>query len=102
MIAAVPRESFPGEHRVALVPDHVSQLAKSKLEVMIEAGAGASAGFPDAAYTKAGAKIAASRKDLFDKADIVLQVRTLGANPDAGKADMAFVRKGQIVIGAGE
>ncbi len=59
MIVGVPKESFPGERRVALVPLVVPTLAKSGIEVLIEKGAGAEAGYPDAAYTEKGAKICA-------------------------------------------
>ena len=57
MIVGVPRESFPGERRVALVPGVVPNLAKAGLEVVVEAGAGVEAGYPDAEYATKGAKI---------------------------------------------
>ena len=57
MIVGVPRESFPGERRVALVPGVIPNLVKAGLEVVVEAGAGAEAGYPDAEYTAKGAKI---------------------------------------------
>jgi NAD(P) transhydrogenase subunit alpha len=71
------------------------------LEVVLEEGAGAGAGFPDSAYVERGAQLVV-RADLFARADIVLQVRTLGANPQAGRADLDHVRDGQIFIGAAE
>ncbi|MBZ0269937.1 Re/Si-specific NAD(P)(+) transhydrogenase subunit alpha [bacterium] len=98
MIIAVPKETFPGERRVALVPASVPPLTKAGLEVHIETGAGVEAGFPDQEYADAGAKIVASRDEAF-AADIVLQVRTLGANPEAGKADLPLLREGQVVVG---
>ena len=57
MIVGVPRETYPGERRVALVPAVIPNLAKAGLEVVIEAGAGVEAGFPDAEYAAKGAKI---------------------------------------------
>src|SRR5580693_2241979 len=57
MIVGVPRESYPGERRVALVPSVVPTLAKGGLEVIVESGAGIEAGYPDATYTAKGAKI---------------------------------------------
>ncbi len=61
---AVPKETVPGERRVALVPETVGKLVKGGWEVVVEAGAGESAGFPDAEYTAAGATIAPSAKKL--------------------------------------
>ena len=68
------------------------------MEVLIEAGAGQAAGFTDQQYVEKGAKIAPSRNDAF-AADIVLQVRAAGANPEAGRADLELYRQGQVVIG---
>ena len=59
MIVGVPRETYPGERRVALVPVVIPNLAKAGLEVVVEAGAGVEAGFPDAEYAAKGAKILA-------------------------------------------
>jgi NAD(P) transhydrogenase subunit alpha len=98
MIVAVPRENHPGERRVALVPASIPPLAKAGLELLIEAGAGQSAGHPDAQYVEKGAKIAPARKDAF-AAEIVLQVRAAGANAQAGPADLEYYRPGQVVIG---
>ena len=61
MIVGVPRETFPGERRVALVPLVIPTLAKAGLEVIVEAGAGVEAGYPDADYAAKGAKIVADR-----------------------------------------
>ncbi len=83
MIVAVAKETFPGERRVALVPAVVASLTKAGLEVLIESGAGQAAGFSDAQYAEKGAKIAGSRAEAF-AADCLLQVRSLGANPQAG------------------
>jgi H+-translocating NAD(P) transhydrogenase subunit alpha len=98
MILAVPRESHPGESRVALVPASIPPLVKAGIEVLIEAGAGQAAGYPDQQYIEKGAKIAPSRRDAF-AADVVLQVRAAGANPQAGRADLELYRQGQVVIG---
>ena len=67
----------------------------------MEAGAGARAGFPDAEYAAKGVRIL-SRADVFEQAEVILQVRGPGANPDAGAADLAQMHRGQIVIGFGE
>ena len=101
MIVGVPKETFPGERRVALVPTALRPLIKAGLEVIVETGAGADAGYPDSAYADKGAKIASSRDEVFG-ADIVVQVRGYGANPEEGKADVERLRRGQIVIGTFE
>ena len=65
MIIGVPKELFPGERRVALVPSIVPSLTKASLDVLVEPAAGESAGFPDQAYVEKGARIASSREQLF-------------------------------------
>ncbi|MBN1919039.1 MAG: Re/Si-specific NAD(P)(+) transhydrogenase subunit alpha [Verrucomicrobia bacterium] len=101
MIVGVPKETYPGERRVAVVPGVVPALTKAGVSVLVEAGAGDAAGFPDAEYRDKGAAIV-GRAEVFAKADVILQVRTLGANPEAGKADLPLMRKGQAVIGLAE
>ena len=61
----VPRETYPGERRVALIPSSVATLKKAGVAVLLEAGAGTEAGYADADYSAAGAKIAASSPKLF-------------------------------------
>lgn len=99
MIVGVPRETFPGERRVAMIPAVIPSLAKAGLEVIVEAGAGAAAGYLDADYTTKGAKIVPTRGDVFGKADIVLQVLCYGSNDRTGKADVPLYRSGQALIG---
>jgi NAD(P) transhydrogenase subunit alpha len=98
MIVAVPRESHPGERRVALVPASIAPLVKAGFEVLIETKAGEAAGYSDQQYVEKGAKIASSRSEVF-AADIVLQVLAAGANPESGRADLQLYRQGQVVIG---
>jgi NAD(P) transhydrogenase subunit alpha len=99
MIVGVPRESFPGERRVALVPAVVPNLTKAGLEVVVEAGAGFAAGYPDANYIAKGAKIVASRAEVFRAADIVAQVLCYGSNDKTGKADVPLFKRDQVLIG---
>ncbi len=98
MIVGVPKETFPGERRVALVPASIPALAKAGLEVLIETGAGQQAGLPDDEYVHKGAKIVSSRNELFSAADVILQVRALGANPEGMADDINLMREGQSVI----
>jgi NAD(P) transhydrogenase subunit alpha len=99
MIVGVPRETFPGERRVALVPSVVPTLAKSGLEVVVEAGAGIEAGYPDADYTAKGAKIVVERAEVFRTADIIVQVLAHGSNDKTGEADLPLFRREQVLIG---
>ena len=97
----VPRETFPGERRVALVPRACEAIKRSGMSVIVEEGAGSNAGFPDRQFQERGVAIA-SRAEVFAAADVILQMRTLGANPDAGRADLSVMRARQIVIGFSE
>jgi NAD(P) transhydrogenase subunit alpha len=97
MLVGVPTETFPGERRVALVPAHLAALRKAGMEVVVQAGAGVAAGFPDAQYAEQGARVG-PRTDAF-AAEIVVQVRSLGANVLAGRADLDLLRSDQVVIG---
>jgi NAD(P) transhydrogenase subunit alpha len=99
MIVGVPKESFPGERRVALVPAVIPSLLKAGFEVVVESGAGAGAGYPDAEYAGKGAKILPERAEVFKAADVVLQVLCHGSNDVTGKADLPLLRAGQLLIG---
>jgi len=97
----VPRETFPGERRVALTPRFCDAIAKLGASVMVEQSAGTEAGYPDDQYVARGARVA-SRADVFGQSDIVVQVRSLGANPESGRGDLSLLRSGQTLIGFGE
>src|SRR6266487_1362694 len=99
MIVGVPRESFPGERRVALVPAAIPNLTKAGLQVVVETGAGAGAGYPDADYVAKGAKIVSERAEVFLSADVVAQILCYGSNDKTGKADVPLFRSGQVLIG---
>src|SRR5579863_1314907 len=99
MIVGVPRESFPGERRVAMVPAVIPSLTKAGLEVVVEAGAGQEAGYLDAEYAAKGGKILPTRAEVFGAADIVVQVLCYGSNDKTGKADVPLYRPNQTLIG---
>ena len=99
MIVGIPKETYPGERRVALTPSVLPSLAKAKIDVLVESGAGEPAGISDAEFREKGARIAPSRAELFSAAQVIAQVRTLGANLDAGRADLPLLRAETIVIG---
>ena len=97
MKAAVLKERFPDERRVALLPENVQKLQAAGYEILIERGAGLGASIADEDYSAAGAK-------LIDRAeaaaaDILLQVRSAGANTVNGDDDVQLMHAGQIVIG---
>lgn len=99
MKVGVPKETFPGETRVALIPADIPALKKIGLEVWVESGAGQNGGFLDAEYQEKGAHIVHSREELFASTDIITQVRAGGANPEKAVADLVMMRAGQKVIG---
>jgi NAD(P) transhydrogenase subunit alpha len=99
MIIGVPKESFPGERRVAMVPSVVPSLTKAGFEVAVEAGAGVSAGYLDKDYTDKGARILESRAEVFKTADVVVQVLCYGSNDRTGKDDVPLYRPGQFLVG---
>ncbi|MGA3178008.1 MAG: Re/Si-specific NAD(P)(+) transhydrogenase subunit alpha [Candidatus Acidiferrum sp.] len=99
MIVGVPREGYPGERRVALVPAMLPNLKKAGLDVLIQAGAGQAAGYRDAEYLEKDAKLAATREEVFASADIIVQFLCHGANDKTGSADLPLLRKGQALVG---
>ena len=98
MIVGTVQETFPGESRVALTPHVLPLLTKLGVEVHVQSEAGLAAGFPDASYSDKGARIVASRDEVFASADVIFQVRGLGANPEQGTADLERMRSGQVLL----
>jgi NAD(P) transhydrogenase subunit alpha len=90
MIVSVPKETAPGERRVALVPELAAKVKKAGVEVLVEPGAGAAAGFPDPAYTEAGAGLAS---DALGRGDVVLKVQP-PTPEEAGR-----MKEGAVLIG---
>ena len=99
MIVGVPRESFPGERRVALVPAVIPNLAKAGSKSSVEAGAGVEAGYTDAEYVAKGAKILLRRAEVFSAADIITQVLCYGSNDRTGEADLPLFHRDQVLVG---
>jgi len=92
LLIGVPREVFPGEKRVATVPDVVEKLIKHGFRVAVEAGAGDAAQIADDAYRAAGAEIVSDRAQLWATSDIVFKVR----GPDSG--EVALLREGGMLV----
>jgi H+-translocating NAD(P) transhydrogenase subunit alpha len=99
VIIGIPSEIKTGEQRVAMSPANVQSLTDKSVTVLLQANAGSAAGYPDAEYTAAGATITANRAEIFASADIILQVQSFGSNNENSDADLASLRKGQLVIG---
>jgi proton-translocating NAD(P)+ transhydrogenase subunit alpha len=98
IVVGVVKETYPGERRVALTPSALPALAKAGVETMVEPGAGGPAGYPDTVYAERGARIAVDRAEVFRSADVIVQVRGYGANPERGRDDLALLRRGQVLI----
>jgi H+-translocating NAD(P) transhydrogenase subunit alpha len=82
-----------------MTPRAMDVLAKNGVSWIIEQSAGEAACFPDSEFAAKGAALSGSRSEVFAAADVIVQVRTLGANPDAGRDDLPLLRSGQAVIG---
>ena len=99
MIVGVPRETYPGERRVALVPAVIPSLLKAGLDIVVEAGAGVAAGYRDEDYVSKGATLVPGRADVFRTANVIAQVLAVGANDKTGEADLPLVRPDQYLVG---
>ncbi len=93
MKVAVPKETTPGETRVAAVPDSVAKAVAAGLEVVVESGAGLEANFPDSEYVAAGAKIAASAEETYRDAGAILKVQP----PSDG--EVVLMPRGAVLVG---
>ncbi|MGE5176775.1 MAG: Re/Si-specific NAD(P)(+) transhydrogenase subunit alpha [Hyphomicrobiales bacterium] len=98
MKVAIPKETGQGERRVAVIPDSVKQLKAAGLDVIVEAGAGANAYHPDAAYEAAGAAIVSDAASLYKDADVVLKLMPPQANGPGGRHEAELPREGAVYI----
>jgi len=99
MKIGVPRETVPGEKRVAVTPEVASKLVKSGFDVTVETGAGEAAGFSDTDYQAAGATIAPTAAAALGDADAVLKVRRPVLNPATGTHEVALLKPNALLIG---
>jgi H+-translocating NAD(P) transhydrogenase subunit alpha len=90
-VIGVPKETFPGEKRVATVPEVVPKLMKLGFEVIVQAGAGEAASIGDDAYAAAGARVVPDAASLWSAADIVFKVRAPNAE------EVGLMREGQVL-----
>ncbi len=98
MKIAVPKETRPGERRVALVPESCKKLAQAGFSIAVEAGAGASAFFSDDDYRQAGASVEADPAALLGAADFVLKVNAPALGGSAGRDEVACMRPGTFLL----
>ena len=90
-VIGVPKETFPGEKRVATVPEVVPKLVKLGFSVIVQSGAGAAASISDEAYAAAGAQVVADAAAVWSGADIIFKVRAPGLD------EVPAMRAGQIL-----
>jgi H+-translocating NAD(P) transhydrogenase subunit alpha len=98
MNVAVPKESRPGERRVAATPESVTRLKKLGFDVLVESQAGAGASFNDDDYANVGATIVADARQLWGQADILLKVQPPEQHPVLGVHEADLLRPGATVI----
>ena len=98
MRIGVPKETAPGERRVALVPESCKKLKQAGYEIAVEAGAGMTAGYPDDAYREVGVALEADPAALLGAADVALKLGP--PSTDAGRDEVAWLRSGAIYLGS--
>ena len=102
MVVGIVKENALGEFRVAMIPEVATSLIGKGVDFILESGAGDAAGFSDDQYAHVGVTVVSNRVDVFQKADVILQVRTPGASGDVGQKDVDLMRDGQVIIGAAD
>ena len=98
MVIGVPKEIYPGENRVAMVPDIAGKLIKKGFEVLIQSDAGLNAGFTNQEYEKAGVKVLSDLLELYSKSDIILKVQRPIEHPQYGKNELELMKLGSLLI----
>jgi NAD(P) transhydrogenase subunit alpha len=100
MRIGVPKETAPGERRVALVPESAKKLIQAGYEVAIEVGAGEPAGYSDAGYRDVGATIESSPAALLGSADVVLKVGPPASDGSGARDEIGWMRPGAVYLGS--
>src|SRR5690349_1677497 len=98
MRIGVPKETAPGERRVALVPESGKKLKQAGYDIAVEAGAGVAAGYPDAAYREVGVALEPDPAALLGAADVVLKVGPPAL--DGGRDEVAWMRPDAVYLGS--
>src|SRR5713101_7272808 len=97
MRIVVPKETAPGERRVALVPESCKKLIQAGYEIAIESGAGDPAGYGDAGYTDVGTAVLSDPEAVFAAADLILKVT---APAMTTRDEVSWMRPGAIYLGS--
>ncbi|HHV41286.1 MAG TPA: NAD(P) transhydrogenase subunit alpha [Clostridiaceae bacterium] len=98
MIIGIPKEIMPAENRVSATPETVKKMVADGLTVLVEAGAGEGSFYLDSEYVAAGAIIAETAQEVFDRAEIILKVKEPQLNTTYGINEADMMHKGQILI----
>ena len=98
MKIAVPKETHPGEQRVALAPEACKKLVKAGFTVSVEVGAGGPAFYSDDAYSQAGAEVESDGAQMLGSADFVLKVNPPTIGVASGRDEVAWMRPGTILL----
>jgi NAD(P) transhydrogenase subunit alpha len=98
MKIGIPKEIQDGERRVAATPDTAKRLQKQGFTVLVETGAGLTAGFPDEVYVAAGCTIVDGPVSLYEQADIIAKVRPPGYHPAAGTEEVELMKEGTTLV----
>jgi NAD(P) transhydrogenase subunit alpha len=98
MRIGVPKETAPGERRVALVPESGKKLKQAGYDIAVEAGAGVAAGYPDAAYRDVGVALEPDPAALLGSAEVVLKVGPPVL--DGGRDEVAWMRPDAVYLGS--
>jgi len=99
MRIAVPKETRPGERRVALAPDSCKKLVQAGYAISLESGAGDAAFLPDDAFREVGAAVETDAAAMVGSADIILHVNPPAAD-GAGRDEIPWMRPGTILLGS--
>lgn len=98
MIIGIPKEIYPGENRVAIVPDVAGKLIQKGFDVIVEKDAGLNAGFTNEDYEKNGVKVLNDVLELYSKSDIILKVQRPIDHPSYSKNELELMKKGSLLI----
>jgi len=98
VVIAVPKEILSGENRVSIVPDVASKLIKKGFTINVESNAGFNAGFTNAQYEEAGAKVFENLEEIYSSADIVLKVQRPIEHPGLDKHEVDLIKEGTLLI----
>lgn len=98
MNVGIPKETGPGERRVAVIPESVKQLKQAGVSVLVESGAGVGATHADKAYQEAGAAVVPNASALWSDADAILKIQPPGPAGPGGRPEAEALREGSVLV----